>query len=63
MEGAEKMMVAIHEKKCKNLSPITDPSTGEITCGTCGSVILERGIEQVQNNGVFQKKNTTPKQG
>lgn len=45
MEGVEKMMAAIHEKKCKILSPITDASTGEITCATCGSVILERGVE------------------
>jgi len=39
------MMYVIHSKECKNLSPITDFITGEITCCKCGSVILEKGID------------------
>lgn len=39
------MMSVIHSKHCKNLSPITDFNTGEITCGSCGSVILEKAID------------------
>ena len=38
------MMSILHEKNCKNLYPITDLSTGEITCATCGSVILEKAV-------------------
>ncbi|MBA4453648.1 MAG: transcription initiation factor IIB [Nitrosopumilaceae archaeon] len=37
-------MSVIHEKNCKNLYPITDISTGEIACGSCGSVILEKAV-------------------
>ena len=37
-------MSVIHEKNCKNLHPITDVSTGEIACGSCGSVILEKAV-------------------
>ncbi|NIM25910.1 MAG: transcription factor TFIIB [Nitrosopumilaceae archaeon] len=39
------MMSVIHSQYCKNLSPITDFNTGEIACGTCGSVILEKAID------------------
>ena len=37
-------MSVIHEKNCKNLYPITDISTGEIACASCGSVILEKAV-------------------
>ena len=37
-------MSVTHEKNCKNLYPITDISTGEIACASCGSVILERAV-------------------
>lgn len=37
-------MSTIHEKNCTNLYPITDVSTGEITCASCGSVILEKAV-------------------
>ena len=39
------MMTILHEKNCKNLYPITDFVTGEITCGSCGSVILEKAVD------------------
>lgn len=38
-------MSVIHSKNCRNLYPITDFTTGEIACGSCGSVILEKAIE------------------
>ena len=37
-------MSVTHEKNCKNLYPITDISTGEIACASCGSVILEKAV-------------------
>lgn len=39
------MMSIIHEKNCKNFNPITDLSTGEITCANCGSVVLEKSVD------------------
>ena len=57
-------MSVIHEKNCKNLYPITDVSTGEITCASCGSVILERAVvtgpEQVGLSKEEYESNTNP---
>jgi len=39
------MMSATHEKNCKKFNPITDLSTGEITCTNCGSVVLEKVVD------------------
>ena len=50
------MMVAIHEKNCKNLLPITDFSTGEITCANCGSVIVEKEVDTGPEQIGFSKE-------
>ncbi|MCA9828021.1 MAG: transcription factor TFIIB [Nitrosopumilus sp.] len=56
----------VHQKDCKNYALITDACTGEIACGSCGSVFSERitdsGAETIwhsskdhQNSRVGQK--------
>lgn len=49
-------MITIHEKNCKNLLPITDFSTGEITCANCGSVIVEKGVDTGPEQSGFSKE-------
>ena len=49
-------MTALHEKNCKNLLPITDFSTGEITCANCGSVIVEKGVDIGSEQSGFSKE-------
>ncbi len=50
------MMAILHEKNCKNLYPITDFTTGEITCGSCGSVILEKAVDIGPEHTGFSKE-------
>lgn len=38
-------MSVIHSKHCTNLYPITDFTTGEVACASCGSVILEKAVD------------------
>ena len=35
----------VHQKNCKKYTMITDAYTGEIACGSCGSVFSERSID------------------
>lgn len=50
------MMSVIHAENCKNFYPITDFTTGEIACGSCGSVILEKAIEIGSEHVGFTKE-------
>jgi transcription initiation factor TFIIB len=49
-------MSVIHAENCKNFYPITDFTTGEIACGSCGSVILEKAIEIGSEHVGFTKE-------
>lgn len=47
----------VHQKNCKKNSLITDPYTGEIACGSCGSVFSERVIDSgVERSGYFSEE-------
>jgi len=35
----------VHQKYCKKNEMITDACTGEIACGSCGSVSSDQGVD------------------
>ena len=35
----------VHQKYCKKNEMITDAYTGEIACGSCGSVSSDQGVD------------------
>ena len=48
---------SVHQKNCKKNSLITDPYTGEIACGSCGSVFSERVIDSgAERSGYFSEE-------
>ena len=35
----------IHQDDCKKNNIVTDPTTGEIACSNCGTVLPEKSLE------------------